>query len=104
MPRSRFCRACKDFHDLAEPWPSECYGHFGIKGDDPRFYVVSDSMDAIQSMADGKMYDSKSAYRRELKARGMVEIGNENIEFKPKSSPPVKDALRQAWQQLSARA
>jgi hypothetical protein len=33
--------------------------------------------DAVKSMADGKMYDSKSAYRKSLKAQGMVELGND---------------------------
>lgn len=33
--------------------------------------------DAIKSMADGKMYDSKSEYRKELKRQGLVELGND---------------------------
>jgi hypothetical protein len=33
--------------------------------------------DAIKSMADGKMYDSKSAYRRTLKSQGLIEVGND---------------------------
>jgi hypothetical protein len=33
--------------------------------------------DAIKSMADGKMYDSKSAYRRTLKSKGLIEVGND---------------------------
>ena len=33
--------------------------------------------DALKSMADGKMYDSKSAYRKSLKAQGLVELGND---------------------------
>lgn len=100
MARSRFCRVCKDFHDLNEAWPQSCYAHFGIKGDDPRFYVQSDAIDAFQSMADGRMYDSKSQYRRDLRARGLVEIGNERIEQKPVPLPPVRDTLRQAYHQL----
>ena len=32
---------------------------------------------ALRSQADGKMYDSKSAYRKSLKAHGMVEMGND---------------------------
>jgi hypothetical protein len=31
----------------------------------------------FKSMADGKIYDSKSQYRSSLKAHGMQEIGNE---------------------------
>ncbi len=39
--------------------------------------VISDSLGVhgITSMADGKSYDSKSAYRKELKKQGFVEMG-----------------------------
>jgi len=44
-------------------------------------YVQTDCMgegaQGIQSMADGKLYDSKSAYRRSLKEKGLVELGND---------------------------
>lgn len=39
--------------------------------------VISDTTQAFRSMADGQIYDSKSAYRRELKARGFREVGND---------------------------
>lgn len=47
----------------------------------PAHGVISDGMDAIQSMADGKMYDSKSNYYRDLKARGYEVVGNERPAF-----------------------
>lgn len=31
----------------------------------------------LRNMADGKMYDSKSEYRKSLKAHGMVEMGSD---------------------------
>lgn len=40
-------------------------------------YVIEDSMKAIESQADGKMYDSKSAYYRSLKNLGYEVVGNE---------------------------
>ena len=44
-------------------------------------HVISDytggGIDGIKSMADGKYYDSKSAYRKELKRHGLVELGND---------------------------
>lgn len=44
-------------------------------------HVISDytggGIDGIKSMADGKYYDSKSEYRKELKRRGLVELGND---------------------------
>jgi hypothetical protein len=99
LPRSRLCRACKDFHDLDEAWPSACVSHFGSRGEDAGFYVQSDTIDAFRSMADGKVYDSKSNYRRDLRARGLVEVGNDRVEQKAVPLPPVRDALRQAYSQ-----
>jgi len=44
-------------------------------------YVQTDCMGegvkGITSMADGKQYDSKSAYRKSLKEKGLVELGND---------------------------
>lgn len=42
-----------------------------------RVYIISDSMAPIQSMADGQVYDSKSAYYADVKARGMEIVGDE---------------------------
>lgn len=42
-----------------------------------RGYVIQDSIDPFLSHADGQMYESKSVYRRNLKAMGMVEMGND---------------------------
>lgn len=40
-------------------------------------YVVEDTMKPIESMADGKVYDSKSAYYKSLKNLGYEIVGNE---------------------------
>jgi hypothetical protein len=39
--------------------------------------VISDTMDAVRCMADGKMYDSKSRMSATHRAHGCVEVGNE---------------------------
>lgn len=39
--------------------------------------VISDSMDAVRCMADGKMYESKSRMSAEHRARGYEEVGND---------------------------
>lgn len=39
--------------------------------------IIRDVVEPFQSMADGRLYDSKSAYRRTLKERGLVELGND---------------------------
>lgn len=73
------------------PAPTRCYR--------PRIMIISDQHEPFKSMADGKMYDSKSAYRRSLKVHGCEEVGNEYHE--PKAFEPegveqdVKDAMDQ---------
>lgn len=100
MARSRFCRICKDFHDLASAWPEDCLDHFGPPSMGAAPYVQSDTIDAFRSMADGKVYDSKSRYRADIRARGLIEVGNERVERRPTPMPPVRDTLRQVYQQL----
>jgi hypothetical protein len=43
--------------------------------------VRADGMDAIRSMADGKLYDSRSGYYASLKAQGREIVGNERGAF-----------------------
>lgn len=38
---------------------------------------MGEGVQGIKSMADGKLYDSKSAYRKSLKEKGLVELGND---------------------------
>lgn len=57
-------------------------------------FVIGDGMDPVQSMADGKMYDSKAAIRRSYRADGnprgieFEEIGNDPERLRP--PPPFK--------------
>ena len=39
--------------------------------------IISDTMGPLKHMADGKMYDSRSEFRKATKAAGCIEIGNE---------------------------
>lgn len=64
--------------------------------------IISDHHDPFKSMADGKVYDSKSAYRRSLRERGLVELGNEMPQeraFEPRS---VKEDIKTAIEQVKA--
>lgn len=100
MARSRFCRCCKDFHDLDLSWPSACASHFGAAAERSGPQIISDTIAPFRSMADGKMYDSKSAYRGTLRDRGLIEVGNEKVQQRRVEAPPVRDTLRQVRQQL----
>lgn len=56
----------------------------------PAPMVLSDACE-FRSMADGQTYTSKAAYRADLRARGLVEVGNDScltrqrqdVEFTP---------------------
>lgn len=63
-------------------------------------YVISDGMDPIRSQADGRMYDSKSAYARAVKAAGAEIIGSDPVPRRPPEMPSMRADLRQAIQQL----
>ena len=59
----------------------------------PSPHLIRDQTDPFKSMADGKLYDSKSAYRRTLKDRGLVELGNDAPVTPPK--PEMKTTRRE---------
>jgi hypothetical protein len=54
--------------------------------------VISDVMDPVQSMLDGKYYTSKSALRATYKQGGVVEVGNDPQRFakRKKAKPNLK--------------
>lgn len=39
--------------------------------------IISDTQAPFRSMANGQVYESKSAYRRDLRAMGYREVGND---------------------------
>lgn len=45
--------------------------------DDPHFYVISDTMEPTRHMATNRMHTSKSEFRKDTKASGCIEYGNE---------------------------
>ena len=75
--------------------------HRGARSGFPCPMVIRDSMDDIQSMADGRIYDSKSALRKSYTADGnpqgmdYQEIGGAEIEPAGRASVDKK-ALRDA--------
>ena len=46
--------------------------------------VVTDVMDPVKSMLDGKMYDSKSHLRETYRVGGVTEVGNDPSIMAPK--------------------
>jgi hypothetical protein len=77
--------------------------HPGAPSDLPRPYVIGDTCE-FRSMVDGRMVTSKSKYRADLRARGLVEVGNEKPKAPQRVGTPggVKDDLHRAISELSA--
>lgn len=102
----RFCRCCRGWHDLDQPWPSNCAPERNWnRADLPAPRLIRDGMDATWNPADGRVYDSKSSYEKAVKAKGLVIAGNdssistahEKPAAPPKTAPGLKDALKNAW-------
>lgn len=100
MARSRLCKACGEFHDLEQPWPC-------ARPESPNAApnIRADGMDAILSHADGRIYDSRSAYYASVKAAGCEIVGNDTGGFGPRPEYRPKDVgrdIQTAMQQLQS--
>jgi hypothetical protein len=69
----------------------------------PRIHIIGDHMAAARHMANGRTYDSKSAFRAATRAAGCVELGNDA----PVAPPPpavnraeLRNDIRTAFEQL----
>lgn len=60
------------------------------RSDLPSPRIASDVMEPVQSMLDGKMYDSKSALRATYRAAGCIEVGNDPARLKPRDRTKKK--------------
>jgi hypothetical protein len=77
------------------------------RGNFPTPGVITDTMAPIQSMLDGKLYDSKAALRATYRAAGVNEVGNDSsvMDPKPVKKPkPDKKAIRASVERAFSRA
>lgn len=51
--------------------------------------LIRDDMEPVQSMLDGRMYDSKSKLRATYRAAGVTEVGND-VKFTPPPKPGTR--------------
>jgi len=59
---------------------------------------VSDKLWDMKSMADGRLYDSKSELRRSYKEQGFIELGNDApTDNSPVEKPNVRTELMGAY-------
>lgn len=102
MSRSRFCRVCRQFHDLEAPWPAACDGHFGERPAGAP-HVITDTIE-VRGMHDGQMYTSKSKLRSSYRAHGVEEMGT-SAPTEPKpfvaSRDDIKHELRNVYRDYS---
>lgn len=101
----RFCRKCRNWHHVDE-WPLECLSAPPQGASDalPVPSFISDTMEPVQSMLDGKYYSSKSALRATYKAAGVVEVGNDPARLRPRKKPkPDRKAIRTSIEKATAR-
>jgi len=79
----------------------------GVRGNHAAPLLALDTMEPVQSMLDGKMYDSKSALRATYRQAGVTEVGNDSSVLNPKPKqrkkvtredvrPSIAKALSQA--------
>lgn len=67
-------------------------------------HVMSDVMEPVQSMLDGKIYDSKSALRATYRAAGVTEVGNDPARLrKPKRKPIERHQVKAAVEKAEAK-
>lgn len=66
--------------------------------------LIRDAMDDVINPVNGKPYDSKRAYERDVRAAGCVIVGNEKHDtvHMPPPVPGVEEDIKQAIEQLSA--
>lgn len=103
----RLCRFCGDFHDLNEPWPEKCYGHFPsvstssiqvIKDIDPYKTAAAD--------VNGKQVhiSGRRQHREFLQRNGYHEIGNEAFKQRAPQIDTVKGhEIRSVIERLNSR-
>lgn len=78
----RWCTICGGSLHEVQNWPDNCRPEYNYaRSDLPAPAIVSDRMtggiNGMLSMADGKHYDSKSAYYKSLKERGCEIVDGE---------------------------
>jgi hypothetical protein len=100
----RRCSACGEMHWLSQ-WPDNHREAEPRRSSLPSPMVISDTIDPVRSMADGKEYTSKAALRSTYKPSGnpdgisYVEVGNEKPTgvVKPKvDEKAIQESLNKA--------
>jgi len=111
MATSRYCRACRNFHDLSEPWPEACYGHFASAkaGSSPQIIKDIEPYQAVATdIATGTapVIRSRREHQEFLRRNRYVEVGNEYNKgplAKPIENDSPREAIRSAVREVLGR-
>lgn len=101
----RICKHCGALHALHK-WPHNCLDEPPQRSEFPAPYIQNDNLPGgihgLRSMADGRMYDSKSRYLRGVKNAGCEVIGNERSHTPAGYRPPDNHMTEKRADQIAA--
>lgn len=85
-------------------WEERVFQKRGNQGELACPMVILDGHKPVQSMTNGKVYDSKSSLRREYKRAGVEEVGNDVPMSRPKPSRDERDRAKKERQAAIGKA
>jgi hypothetical protein len=72
------------------------------RSDLPAPMVIGDEMPPVEQV-DGKFYTSKAAFRAKGRELGLTEVGDQNMNRKPKTYSRLKHSPREALERAKAQ-
>ena len=81
-------RTPSEMQRVREEWNERAFQRLRNQGELACPMIIRDGMDPVQSMLDGRHYDSKSNLRRTYKAGGVEEVGNDPAYTDPERVRP----------------
>ncbi len=101
MARSRHCDVCNGWHDMEEPWPSVCLGHYRRRDEaNGKSTQIMGDMQPYRNIVDGKVIGGRRQHREFLRSRGLVEVGNEKVQQTYQPPPPPSADIKRVMDQL----
>lgn len=110
----RNCDVCMARYGVGDPrnwhspenWPAECMDHYRKrKGEDRIGLQIMKDIEPYKAVGipGQPVISGRAQHRAELKARGMVEIGNEKVTQKPYEPQGIAQDIVRAWHESERR-
>lgn len=108
MAMLRNCDVCSEKYGVGDPrnwhepehWPAECMAHYHKrKGEERIGLQIMKDIEPYKAvgMTGKPIIGSRKQHRDEMRARGLVEIGNEKITQKPYEPQGIAQDIARAW-------